>query len=161
MTDELVSKSQMKRIAIQKGDALPPRRICEHGSQEVKCLICENAALEDEIERLTLDWAREQGERTTAENERDRALLEIERLRAEVAALRTDMHDELLAEQAKRLQAESALAALRKRVEEAPVYCVPSTKPSSPSGWAKVIRSVKHLNSLRGKRVALVVLGEG
>ena len=30
---------------------IPPRKICEHGSQEVKCPIRENTALEAEIER--------------------------------------------------------------------------------------------------------------
>lgn len=30
----------------------PPREICEHGSQKAKCVICENAALISEVERL-------------------------------------------------------------------------------------------------------------
>jgi len=93
-----------------------------------------------EIERLTIDWVREQGERTSAEFALDQASLEIERLRAEVAARKSMLQ-----------QAESDLAALRKRVEEAPtcdirfddIGAIIDARP--PRDWI-------------GKRVALVVL---
>ena len=159
----------------------------------------------DEIERLTLDWAREQGERTSAELARDQALLEIERLRAEVAeagrryadsesrlalcdAALQDMQRErdaafsmsrcecavneccanIVKQMRQAATAESALAALRKRVEKSVVLAIPEAPSARPPmhGRGHDAQLVLHSrwavsHGLAGKRVALVVLDEG
>lgn len=49
------------------------------------------------------------------------------------------------------------LAALRARIADAPVYEMPSSKPTTEAGWAQVIESIRNERSLRGKRVRLVL----
>jgi len=85
---------------------------------------------------------------------------EIERLRAEVATVRTDAHDALCDERAARERAESALAALRKRVEESPHAVLTEGPPGR--GYLKAhISRIKCDGVELDKRVALVVLGDG
>lgn len=56
--------------------------------------------------------------------------------------------------------AERERDALRARIADAPIYMIPPHKPDTPDEWFVVVESVKNLNRLRGKRVALVVVDE-
>ena len=90
----------------------------------------------------------------------DCALREIERLRAEVARVKRLYADcdFCLGNALKRAEsAERELAALRERIEKAPVYDVPKNAPSTKVQFAEAIASVRVLTELRGKRVRLVV----
>ena len=78
--------------------ALPPREICEHGSQKRKCLVCENLALDAEIERLRdeVEHLREANlenldHLTKRTHELSRAFEERDRLRAALRRIATAM----------------------------------------------------------------------
>jgi hypothetical protein len=88
------------------------------------------------------------------------AAAEIERLRAEVAGW-VEQHGRDSAELRHlceaRDEARSALAALRKRVDEAPVGCVSLIDGPECSVWAEMHAETR-FDGLNQKRVALVVL---
>lgn len=49
------------------------------------------------------------------------------------------------------------LGVLRQRIESAPIYHIPTSRPTSEEGWLNVIDSVKAINALRGRHVRLVI----
>ena len=52
---------------------------------------------------------------------------------------------------------DAEVEALRKRINDAPVYYIPTEKPTDEAGWIQVIGSVKAINGMRGKHVRLVI----
>lgn len=79
---------------------------------------------------------------------------------AEVADLRSiidGQRDTIGALKRKLALSEAEVEALKRRIEDAPVYYVPAEKPIDENGWLQVIGSVKALNSMRGKQVRLVI----
>lgn len=61
-------------------------------------------------------------------------------------------------EQSRLIERQAAeIARLRQRIESAPLYHIPTDRPTSEIGWLNVINSVKSIDALRGKRVRLVV----
>lgn len=59
-------------------------------------------------------------------------------------------------------QAESELAALKRRIAEAPVVECPPDKPTTEDGWLQVIEWAKGVKWTKGKRVILLLDdGEG
>lgn len=100
-----------------------PRKICGHGMQEVKCPHCENAALEDEIERLRAEVAAIAYERDGLRPQVDGLRAALEERTAYVVTHRgmalscgNSMRQAYSDEKVRADHAESALAALRKRV---------------------------------------------
>lgn len=52
---------------------------------------------------------------------------------------------------------DAEVEALKKRIEDAPIYYIPTEKPTDQDGWVQVIGSVKAINNMRGKHVRLVI----
>lgn len=59
--------------------------------------------------------------------------------------------------QAAHASRDAEVEALKKCIEDAPVYYMPTKKPTDQDGWLQVVGSVRALNNMQGKHVRLVI----